>query len=350
MAPLAMAARLLFADPRQTLILTIDDAHTLSHASLAYLAEMTDLLATDPPVLQIVLTANPVLLDTLARPEFEGFRNRLVRPRFEALPTAPRNEANVPTHGVEPMAPSWIHRVARPAFHAAAGLVAVGCLAAIGYIALPASAPKPAAPADPSLSMGQREPRQSYQVVGLADAVVATGSVDPLSALLARIANFKARPPSEGPDGGSVNEPSQHTEAAGQTTIAPGGSAFSARLDAGAPRDRAAQSPNAAQPTPLSAAPDQADGARPAAIAKASPAAAEGAAAPAPEQTAAASQAVETMTSIVAAPAPPSAAQDQDAGRAQAATGTGTDAAAPDNASSPSAELTVAGSGDQAAS
>ena len=85
MAPLAMAARLLFLDPRLTVILAIDDAHTLSHRSLLYLTEMTELLAPDAPVLQIVLAAKPALLDTLARPEFETLRDRLCRPQFESF-------------------------------------------------------------------------------------------------------------------------------------------------------------------------------------------------------------------------------------------------------------------------
>ena len=76
-APLAMAARLLFAEPRRTVILAIDDAQALSHRSLAYLALMTELLAPDAPVLQIVLAAGPDLLDALAQPEFDGFRDRL---------------------------------------------------------------------------------------------------------------------------------------------------------------------------------------------------------------------------------------------------------------------------------
>ncbi len=88
-APIAMAARLLFPEQRQSIILAIDDAHTLSHRSLSYLTLMTELLAPDAPVLQIVLAAEPVLLDTLAQPEYETFRNRLCRPGFEASQTSP---------------------------------------------------------------------------------------------------------------------------------------------------------------------------------------------------------------------------------------------------------------------
>ncbi len=84
--PLAMAARLLFSDARLTLILAIDAAHTLSLRSLAYLSVMTELLAPDAPVLQIVLAADPALLGVLAQPEFENFQGRLCRPEFEASP------------------------------------------------------------------------------------------------------------------------------------------------------------------------------------------------------------------------------------------------------------------------
>ena len=149
-----MAARLLFPDHRQTIILAIDDAHTLSHRSLSYLTLMTELLAPDAPVLQIVLAAEPVLLDTLAQPEYETFRNRLCRPGFEASQTLPaakddgefaRLQTRAPwraapgqTHVqyAEPMAAYRTdHRIVRSAVRAAAWLVAMGGIATIGYIA-----------------------------------------------------------------------------------------------------------------------------------------------------------------------------------------------------------------------
>src|SRR5580658_3604573 len=88
MTPQAMARLLLFADPRPNVILAIDEAHTLSDPSLRYLALMTELLAPDAPILQIVLAAGPTLLDTLAQPEFERLRNRLCRPGFESFQTS----------------------------------------------------------------------------------------------------------------------------------------------------------------------------------------------------------------------------------------------------------------------
>ena len=152
--PIAMAARLLFPDQRQTIILAIDDAHTLSHRSLSYLTLMTELLAPDAPVLQIVLAAEPVLLDTLAQPEYETFRNRLCRPGFEASQTLPAakdhrafSRPQMPvswraapgqTHVqyAEPMAAYRTgHGIVRSAVRAAAWLVAMGGIAAIGYVA-----------------------------------------------------------------------------------------------------------------------------------------------------------------------------------------------------------------------
>ena len=154
MTPQAMARALLFADPRPNVILAIDDAHTLSHPSLRYLALMTELLAPEAPILQIVLAAGPALLDTLAQPEFERLRNRLCRPGFETFRTwaggsvsgtfsglrkpvrgsAPAGLAHVAY--VEPTASSPARDgIARPALYAAGGLVVVGCLAAIGYVA-----------------------------------------------------------------------------------------------------------------------------------------------------------------------------------------------------------------------
>ena len=237
LAPRAMALRLLFADPRQTVILAIDDAHTLSHRSLSYLSLMTEWLAPDAPVLQIVLAAGPALLDTLAQPEFESLRKRLLRPKFDTFRTLHRREAGGPfsdpqkraqgcaiarpTHvrEVEAVAASpWDSGIARPAVYAAAGLVAMGCLAAIGYIAFPAFSAGPTPPhipsvnsaasqeflaqSEPSQSSAQLDPRQMADVVDplideLVDAV-GSGSVESLSPLLERIANLEA---SATPDG-----------------------------------------------------------------------------------------------------------------------------------------------------
>ena len=217
LSPQVMAVRLLFADPWRTAILAIDDAHTLSHRSLSYLSLMTELLAPDAPVLQIVLAAGPALLDTLAQPEFESLRKRLFRPGFETFRTLHRGEADGafsdprkralgraatrPTHvrNVEPVAASpRDYGIARPAVYAAAGLVAMGCVAAIGYIAFPAFSAGPTpphipsvnsaapqeflAPSDRSQSSAQLDPRQTGEVVDplideLVDAV-ASGSVE----------------------------------------------------------------------------------------------------------------------------------------------------------------------------
>ncbi len=161
-APIAMAARLLFPEQRQTIILAIDDAHTLSHRSLSYLTLMTELLGPDAPVLQIVLAAEPVLLDTLAQPEYETFRNRLCRPGFEASQTSPAAKddgefarlqtraqwgaAASQTHAqyAQPMAAYRTdHGIVRSAVRAAAWLVAMGGIAAIGYIAFSAFSEDP---------------------------------------------------------------------------------------------------------------------------------------------------------------------------------------------------------------
>ncbi len=162
MAPIAMAARLLFPEQRQTIILAIDDAHTLSHRSLSYLTLMTELLGPDAPVLQIVLAAEPVLLDTLAQPEYETFRNRLCRPGFEASQSLPAAKddgefarlqtraqwgaAASQTHAqyAQPMAAYRTdHGIVRSVVRAAAWLVAIGGIAAIGYIAFSAFSEDP---------------------------------------------------------------------------------------------------------------------------------------------------------------------------------------------------------------
>ena len=115
MTPQAMARLLLFADPRPNVILAIDEAHTLSHRSLSYLTLMTELLAQDAPILQIVLAAGPALLDTLAQPEFERLRNRLCRPGFETFQTLHGGRANgaftglrKPAHGRAAAGPALV--------------------------------------------------------------------------------------------------------------------------------------------------------------------------------------------------------------------------------------------------
>jgi hypothetical protein len=77
MAPQALARLLHTAEPRQSVILVIDDADSLPRQTLYYLAQMLDVLATGAPALQIVFAAGPALLDTLSHPDFETFRNRI---------------------------------------------------------------------------------------------------------------------------------------------------------------------------------------------------------------------------------------------------------------------------------
>lgn len=135
MTPQAMARLLLMADPRQTVILAIDDAHALPQQSLCYLALMTDLPVTGAPLLQIVLAAGPALIDTLAQPEFETLRNRLSRPEFATFqnciayageltePSPARTSAPM----ITPRVPTrWRFRhgiggIARPTVYAAVG-------------------------------------------------------------------------------------------------------------------------------------------------------------------------------------------------------------------------------------
>jgi hypothetical protein len=233
MTPQAMARLLRFADPRPRVFLAIDDAHTLSHRSLGYLTLMTELLASEAPILQIVLAAGPSLLDTLAQPEFETLRSRLCRPLFETIQTLRGKRANgarlgsqEPTPGLDPAHLAHIlnggpaalsprgHGIVRPAVHAAVGLVAISSLAAIGYIAFsaligptlpPISSLNDApdrfpTPSGPSQSLAQLAPRQiDGGIDPLIDETVdavASGSIELTSALLERISKlgFSASP------------------------------------------------------------------------------------------------------------------------------------------------------------
>jgi hypothetical protein len=222
MTPQAMAQRLRLADPRPSVILAIDDAHTLSHRSLGYLTLMTGLLASEAPILQIVLAANPSLLDTLAQPEFEGLRNSLSRPIFETIQSLRGKRAHgvhlglrKATYGgattllghVQNGGPAELlrrgHGIARPAVRIA--LVAVSGLAAIVYIALgPTPEPIPPlnsdarqrflAPTGPSQPLAQLAPGQLDETIDpLIDQTVdavASGSVELTSTLLERIAKL----------------------------------------------------------------------------------------------------------------------------------------------------------------
>ena len=226
----AMAQRLRLADPRPSVILAIDDAHTLSLRSLGYLTLMTELLASEAPILQIALAANPSLLDTLAQPEFEGLRSRLSRPLLETIQTLGGKRSDgadlglrKPTHGrattllghVQNGGPAELsrrgHGIARPAIRAAVALVAMSSLAAIGYVAfvafidptlslilsLNSDAPQRfLAPSNPSQSLAQLGRKQSGGAINpLIDETVdaaASGSVELTSTLMKRVAKLES--------------------------------------------------------------------------------------------------------------------------------------------------------------
>ena len=158
MTPGIMARQLRLAQPKPRLIFAIDDAHTLSRQSLGYLARMIELLASDGPILQIVLAAKPTLLERLVHPEFKALRNSLCRPEFETVPAPDEEKAKRARLGPEKPLPDRPppglaparddvrtgplpsdHGLARPMVNAAVAVIAMSCLAAIGlgYIVLP---------------------------------------------------------------------------------------------------------------------------------------------------------------------------------------------------------------------
>lgn len=75
MTPQALARLLQTAEPRQSVVLVVDDADSLPRQSLYYLAQMLN--AMDAPALQIVFAARPALLERLSHPDFETFRDRI---------------------------------------------------------------------------------------------------------------------------------------------------------------------------------------------------------------------------------------------------------------------------------
>src|SRR5271165_4519674 len=319
MTPQAMARLLLFADPRPTVILAIDDAHTLSHRSLSYLTLMTELLAPEAPILQIVLAAGPALLDTLAQPEFERLRNLLGRPGFETFQTLHGGRANgafsglrKPAHGgaaaglahvqhADPAAASPRgHGIARPAVYAAGGVVAIGCLTAIGYVAFSAFTVGPTLPPIPSAA-------EQLGAAGDGDrAALSLNAAAPAPPIAAPDQNVDAAPPA--------------ILAKAAPTAPDGAAALSAeQLGATGNGDRAALSPNPAAPALPIAAPDQNVDAAPAILAKAAPTAPDGAAVPSAEQLGAAGNGDRAaLSSSAAAPAPSIAAPDQNVDAAPA--------------------------------
>ncbi|MBO0733783.1 MAG: hypothetical protein J2P49_05585 [Methylocapsa sp.] len=234
--PQAMAQLLLSAKPGQKVILAIDDAHSLPKESLSYIALMTELLATETPVLQAVLAAGPDLLDTLAQPEYAIFRNRICRPEFvtfrnlqwgraeKPLQTGVRARAAPPQSIRQPLAApaqrqpsSGAGGRSRLALYTALGCLATSIVAASGYVIFLAMRDSPPPPstwlksgvtqksgvpaAPPPPAPAGLTPRQTDQAIDtlideLVDAVAqgsfGIGSGDKVSVLLARIATLKA--------------------------------------------------------------------------------------------------------------------------------------------------------------
>jgi hypothetical protein len=215
---------------------------------------------------------------TLAQPEFERLRNRLCRPGFETFQTLHGGRATGaftglrrPAHGRAAAGLAHVQHadrtaasprdqgVAHPAVYAAGGVVAIGCLTAIGYIAFSAFTVGPTLPPIPSLNSAAEQ-------LGAA----ANGDRAALSPSAAAPA-----PPIAAPDRNVDGAPPAILAKAAAPAAPDGAAARSAeQLGAADNGDRAALSPNAAAPAPPGAAPDQnVDGAPPAIQAKAAPAA-----------------------------------------------------------------------------
>jgi hypothetical protein len=361
MTPQAMARLLRFADPRPAVVLAIDEAHTLSHRSLSYLTLMTELLAPDAPILQIVLAAEPALLDTLAQPEFEKFRNRLCRPGFETFQTLHDGRATgaftglrKPAHGRATAGPALVqyhytdppsprgHGIARAAVYAAGGVVAMGCLIAMGYIAFSAFT----GPTLPPIPLPNSAAEQLGAEGNGDRAALSPNAAAPAPPIAAPDQNVDAAPPAilakaapTAPDGAAAVSPEQ--------------------LGAEGNGDRAALSPSAAAPAPPIAAPEVALNFFPMATAqnrynfadRAAPIAPDGAAASSAEQPGAVGNGDRAALSpSAAAPAPPIAAPDQNVDGAPPAILAKAAPTAPDGAAALSAEkLGAAGNGDRAA-
>jgi KTSC domain len=153
-APQAMARLLLTSvPPWQSVVLAIDDADTLSRQSLHYLAQLSNALAIEAPILQIVFAAGPALLEILRHPDFEAFRNRIVifseknseqeDDRMKSQRAQPRDLQVIAPRSVQLSPLSTAPR--RPTGRVALRLtgtnmvdvvLAIGCLLLIGYAAI----------------------------------------------------------------------------------------------------------------------------------------------------------------------------------------------------------------------
>jgi hypothetical protein len=325
MTPQAMARLLLFTDPKPTVILAIDDAHTLSRRSLGYLTLMTELLAPEAPILQLVLAAAPALLDTLAQPEFERLRNWLSRPAFETFGGSAGGRANETFQGLRKPSPGRVEPglallhypdrmaasppnqgAAGPAIYAAGGLVAIGCVAVIAYLAYSAftvdapfppirtlnpmatdrlsepgggnraaqspdtGAPPPSAAANPGAETPQVRVAEAAPVAP--DVSTAPSAEEPAAGKGDRAAESSAAPPPSAAPIPSAGAPptrvAEATPAAPDVPTAP-----SAEEPAAGKGDRTAHSPDAGVPPP-SAAPIPSVETPPARMAEATPTAA----------------------------------------------------------------------------
>jgi hypothetical protein len=148
------------------------------------------------------------------------------------------------------------HGRARPAVYAAGGVVAIGCLNAIGYIAFSTLTVGPLPPPIPSLNSAAEQ----LGPAGNEDrAAVSPNAAAPTPPSAATDQNVDGAPPAM---------LAKATPTAPDDPTAPSAE----QLGPAGNENRAAVSPNAATPTPPSAAPDQnVDGAPPAMLAKATP-------------------------------------------------------------------------------
>ncbi len=151
-APQAMARLLLASVPSwQSVVLAIDGADTLPRQTLYYLAQLSNALAGEAPVLQIVFAAGPALLESLSHPDFATFRNRIVvfgekdstreDDRPKSLAAQGRALQVVAPRGVVPLLPHLLRAPRGPVYITGrvalwlTGTSVVAVVLAIGYAA-----------------------------------------------------------------------------------------------------------------------------------------------------------------------------------------------------------------------
>jgi hypothetical protein len=294
-SPKGMARLLLISDPKQPVVLAIDDADRLPRESLFFLAQLSDSVASlsasmakEGPALQIVLAARTALREILSQPDFRSFQSRitLVGELPETLPVrlgpraiAPQAVRLVPA----PPAPRRLGHLVGGVVHTAPGAYGAAAAFAVGGLVLALLAFVYGPALLPGRSVNSGAPRELPAAAGRSPTATPLGVQETDKAIttlmpdyflksdqVGRASSFPGAGESEAAHVGSVGGPPQNEDIPVVPGLPPIRSATPEdQLDAA---DQSALSSNVVVPPAPSSAPRQlADGRRPARVARVAP-------------------------------------------------------------------------------